>query len=141
MQRLARGTSGRHLYTGGSEEGWLSRAQGLGQQAGAGAKVDQPLDRQQEAERGRMATWSLPEPLPCITRRRPPRAERPQEASPQRAQGKRWVHTHPTLVGAAPFRAVTDGYSGPQTASGVGVTARLTGGIRDLNLVLIYEFY
>ena len=42
------------------------------------------------------------------------------------------------MAGAAPLRAVTDGYSGPQMVSGVGVIARLTGGIQDLNLVLIY---
>lgn len=54
------------------------------------------------------------------------------------AQAKRWVHTHQTLAGAAPLRAEPDGYSGPQMVSGVGVIARLTSGIRDLNLVLIY---
>ena len=73
----------------------------------------------------------------------PPRApamQSPTGASHRsnRAQGKWWIYTHPTLVGAAPLRAVTDGYWGPQMVSGVGVIARLTGGIRDLNLVLIY---
>ena len=66
------------------------------------------------------------------------RSNGPEAASPRRAQGKQWIYTHPTLVGAAPLRAVTDGYSGLQMVSGVGVIARLTGGIRDLNLVLIY---
>lgn len=142
MQRLARGTSGHHLYTGGSEEGWLSRTQGLDQQAGAGAKSRPTATHAARGgRRGRMVTWSLPELLPSSHPLALPTGQTArggEEVSPGRAQGKRWIHTHQTLAGAAPLRAVTDGYSGPQMVSGVGVIARLTGGIRDLNLVLIY---